>query len=84
MTTPKSSTLNSPSAVSADQNVSGDQAVPKEAAAAAGSGIEKTSPETNINTALGYQSSLLDQLNQNVISLISVNKDILRSSRMNA
>ena len=81
--TPKSSTLNSPSAVSTNKDIGGEQAVVKEPILALGSGIEKPVADSSINTALGYQSSLLEQLLLSTNSLVSVNKDILKYSRVN-
>ena len=83
-TTPRSSTLNSPSAVSTDEKVGGEQAISKENSKATGTGIEKLPVDDGINTALGYQSSLLEQLLQGTNNLISVNKDILRYTRIQA
>ena len=82
--TPKSSTLESPSAVSTDKTVAGDQATGKEAAPANSAGIEKAAPGDSINTALGYQSSLLEQLLLSMQNSVSVNKDILKYARLQA
>lgn len=81
--TPRSSTLNSPSAVSTNPNVGGEQATAKEPIQPNAAGIEKPAPESSINTALGYQSSLLEQLLLSTNNLVSVNKDILKYSRAN-
>jgi hypothetical protein len=83
-TAPKSSTLNSPSAVSADPNVGGDQSTPKDAQAASSGGAEKPVTGSGLETALGYQSSILQQLLESNNSLISINKDILKYTKVNA
>jgi hypothetical protein len=82
--TPKASELNSPSQVSTAEGSKGEQATPKESIQANGAGIEKTSADTGINTALGYQSSLLEQLLLSTNNLVSVNKDILKYARVQA
>jgi len=83
-TAPKASTLNSPSAVSTIPGVGGEQALPKEAQAASSSGAEKPASGSSVETALGYQSSILQQLLESTNSLISVNKDILKYTKVNA
>ena len=83
-TAPKASTLNSPSAVSADPNVGGDQSTPKDAQAASSGGAEKPVAGAGLETALGYQSSILQQLLESNNSLISINKDILKYTKVNA
>jgi hypothetical protein len=82
--TPKSSTLNSPSAVSTDPAVGGDQSVGKEQSLPASTGTERGQANDGINTALGYQSSLLEQLLLSTNNLVSVNKDILKYARNSA
>ncbi len=81
---PKASTINSPSAVSTNPDKTGDQAVVKETTKPPGSGIEQASSKDSINTALGYQSSILEQLLLSTNNLVSVNKDILKYSRVNS
>ncbi len=82
--TPKASELNSPSQVSTAEESKGEQATPKDSTQASGTGIEKTTADTGINTALGYQSSLLEQLLLSTNNLVSVNKDILKYARVQA
>ena len=83
-TTPKSSTLNSPSAVSTDPNVGGKQAVGKDAQASTSGGAEKPTANSGLDVALGYQSSILQQILESTNNLVSVNKDILKYSRVNS
>ncbi len=78
---PKPSTLNSPSQVSAKPSAQGEQATAKEPSKPLGAGIEKPAPESSINTMLGYQNSLLEQLLLSTNSLVSTNKDILKYTR---
>lgn len=77
MTSPKPSTLGSPSDVSSKDTVK-EQSSPKDTNRPLSSGKEKQSPESNINNALGYQSSVLEQILLSTNSLVSVNKDILK------
>ncbi len=79
---PKSSTIDSPSAVSTDKNVGGDQAPQKESTKPSGVGTEKPVPNSGINTQLAYQNSLLEQILQKSDSLLSVNKDILKYAKV--
>lgn len=81
---PTASTLNSPSAVSTDPAVGGDQSTGKEQSLPASSGTERGQANDGINTALGYQSSLLEQLLLSTNNLVSVNKDILKYARNSA
>lgn len=82
LSTPKASTLNSPSQVSTKEGTSGEQSLPKDPTKALGAGIEKTAPETSINTALGFQTSILEQILLSTNNLISVNKDILKYAKV--
>jgi len=85
LTTPKASTLNSPSQVSAkggEENKPESQV--KEPSKPTGSGIEKPAAGSDINNMLGYQTSLLEQLVQSTNSLVSVNKDILKYTRVHS
>lgn len=85
LTTPKASTLNSPSQVSTkggDENK--PEAKVKEPSKPNGSGIERETSGSDINNALGYQTSLLEQLVQSTNSLVSVNKDILKYTRVHS
>jgi len=81
-TAPKPSTLNSPSQVSTAKDSAGEQSTAKDPTKPLGAGIEKPAPEASINTALGYQSSLLEQLLLSTNNLVSVNKDILKYARV--
>jgi len=84
-TSPKPSTLNSPSQVSTTDTGNAAQAEMKDkSVAAAGTGIEKTSPDNSINSMLGYQNSLLEQLVMSTNNLVSVNSDILKFTRVRA
>ena len=82
--TPKSSTLNSPSAVSTDKNTGGEQATVKGSTMLSGTGIERSTIDSNLSTTLSYQNSLLSELLTSTNDLLSVNKDILRISKRNA
>jgi hypothetical protein len=83
LTTPKASTLNSPSQVSTKpEGEVKPQAPVKEQSKPNGSGIEKPTSTSDINNMLGYQTSLLEQLVQSTNSLVSVNKDILKYTRV--
>jgi hypothetical protein len=81
---PKPSTLDSPSTVSTKAEETSDQAKPKEQTKASGAGNEKAAPDSSINTALGYQSSLLEQILLSTNNMVSVNKDILKYARVQA
>lgn len=78
---PRSSGLNSPSAVPAGGDTQAEKAVAKDPSKPVGAGIEKPPTDTSINTVLGYQSSLLEQLLLSTNNLVSVNKDILKYTR---
>jgi hypothetical protein len=52
-----------------------------ESSSAAGTGIEKSSSDVNINTALNYQNSLMEQLLHSINSMASTSKDILKYTR---
>jgi len=82
--TPKSSTLNSPSQVSSSPESNGTQSTTKETASASPGGTEKPATPGDVSTAIGYQSSLLEQLLQATNSVLSVNKDILKYAKVNA
>jgi len=79
---PKLSTLDSPSKVSTDSKPGTQSEVAAEPTRP-GAGIEKTAADGSINTALGYQSSILEQILLSTNSLVSVNKDILKYARVN-
>lgn len=79
---PAPSTLNSPSQVSTKPSVETEKAQAKEPTKSVGAGIEKPPTDSSINTTLGYQSSLLEQLLQSTNNLVSVNKDILKYSKI--
>ena len=81
--TPKPSTLNSPSQVSAASNTEGTQSTVKELTSASVVGTEKPATADNVSSAIGYQSSLLEQLLQATNSVLSVNKDILKYAKVN-
>jgi hypothetical protein len=81
---PVATTINSPSRVSTTPAVDGEQqAQPAEKTKATTTGIEKPVLDTGINSMLGYQSSLLEQILQSTQNLVSVNKDILKYARVN-
>ena len=70
--------------VSTTPAVDGEQqAQPAEKTKATTTGIEKPVLDTGINSMLGYQSSLLEQILQSTQNLVSVNKDILKYARVN-
>ena len=83
-TTPKKSTLNSPSKVSAiDTNGQTPKATTAEESVAPGT--EKKPVDTaNLGGMITYQSSILEQLLLSTNNLVSVNKDILRYTRASA
>jgi hypothetical protein len=78
---PKPSTLDSPSTVSTVVE-SSEQAPVKESTSSNGTGIEKTGSDSGINSALSYQSSVLDQVSQGIKDLISVNQEILKYAKV--
>lgn len=84
MTFPRASTINSPSQVSASTEKVGQQALPKEQSKPLGAGIEKPTSESSINTMIGYQSAILEQILLSTNNLVSVNRDILKYARVNA
>lgn len=79
----RTSTINSPSNVSTSANPA-NQVVAKEPNKPVAPGIEKSAPDTGINSMIGYQTSLLEQLLQSTNNLVSVNKDILKYSRVHS
>lgn len=83
MTTPRASTLNSPSKVSSSAG-SSDQAVAKEPSRPTATGIEKGPADTSINSMLSYQNSLMEQLVLSTNNLVSVNKDILKYTKVHS
>ena len=54
----------------------------KEPTKSAAAGIEKAPSNTNIDSMLSYQNSLLEQLLLSTNNLVSVNKDILKYTRV--
>ena len=80
---PKNTTVNSPSASTPSTN-NDNQATVKDAILPNSTGIEKSSPDSNINTAMSLQSALLEQILSSTNNLVSVNKDILKYARTNA
>jgi len=82
--TPKPSTLNSPSQVSSSPDTEGAQSTVKESTSASAGGTEKPATADDVSSAIGYQSSLLEQLLQATNSVLSVNKDILKYAKVNA
>ena len=82
-TAPKPSTLNSPSKSSPSEE-STSQSRAKEPAKASGPGIEKAPTDSGINSMISYQTSLLEQLLQSTNSLVSVNKDILKYTKVHS
>jgi len=84
---PSPSTINSPSAIPADPTGSTADTspmAPQASEAAVGSGIEKPPRTSDINSLLSYQSAILEQILLASTSLVSVNKDILKYSRVNS
>lgn len=81
--TPVASTLDSPSKSKAKE---GEKTVEPQKASEpirqAGPGIEKAKGDGDINSILRYQTSLLEQLVQGNESIVSVNKDILKFTRV--
>ena len=82
-TAPKPSTLNSPSKSSPSEE-SVPPAKAKEPGKASGPGIEKAKADSGINSMISYQTSLLEQLLQSTNSLVSVNKDILKYTKVHS
>lgn len=82
LSTPAPSTINSPSQVSTVAVIDSPKAEIKEPTRPLGTGIEKPSDDSGINTMLSYQTSLLEQIVQGMGSLVSVNKDILKYTRI--
>jgi hypothetical protein len=83
---PSPSTINSPSAVPATPaNTQADTTSPVAAEtsqAAVGSGIEKPPRTSDINSLLTYQSAILEQILNASNNLVSVNRDILKYSKV--
>ncbi len=85
--TPMQSQIASPSAVSVappSAQPAGATSTPQTSDAAVGSGIEKPAKNADINSLLAYQNSVSEQVLLGIQSLVSVNKDILKYSRINA
>ncbi len=85
--TPMQSQIASPSAVSVTPpsgQPAGATATPQASDAAVGSGIEKPAKNADINSLLAYQNSVSEQVLLGIQSLVSVNKDILKYSRISA
>ena len=78
--TPRETKIDSPSAVSTN-TPSPEQAQTKEVSKVVGSGIEKEQAAGSINSALSYQSSLIEQLVLSTKDVLSVNKEILKYTR---
>jgi hypothetical protein len=83
-TTPKPSTLSTPSQVSSAPDGDGKQAVAKDPTSASAPGTEKPATADNVSTAISYQSSLLQQLLETMNSMLSVNKDMLKYAKVNS
>lgn len=83
-TTPRPSTLNSPSQVSTNPSAINAPAAQKPDSKSVAGGQEKTNSNGDLSAALDYQNSLLTQLLQSTNKLISVNQDILKYSRVRA
>lgn len=81
LSTPKASTLSSPSQVSSKEPTTAPAgpAAPNNISSA---GKENTATDTSINSALGHQTKILEQLLTSTNSLVSVNKDILKYSKL--
>ena len=83
LSTPKPSELNSPSEVSTKQNAGKEGPVDaKKVDIASGAGLRKKNTSADINTVIGYQTSVLEQILQSTNSLGSVNQDILKYTRV--
>lgn len=83
---PTQSTINSPSAVSANEtkpDTDVSAGAPTVASAAVGSGIEKPPSTSDINSLMTYQNSISEQVLLGINNLVSVNKEILKYSRVN-
>jgi hypothetical protein len=79
---PIRSTINSPSAVSANpDNVSSTGSPSRAPSQQIGPGLEKPPATSDINSVLTYQSSILEQLLLSTNNNLSVNKDILRYAK---
>ena len=83
-TTPKPSTLSTPSQVSSAPDGNDKQSVAKDPTSAAAPGTEKPATADDVSTAISYQSSLLEQLLETMNSMLSVNKDMLKYAKVNS
>lgn len=83
-TNPMPTTISSPSAVTTKPETAKQVTAPapQESTTVAGLGTEKPAKTSDINSILGYQSALLEQLVQHLANLISVNKDILKYAKI--
>jgi hypothetical protein len=84
--TPAPSTINSPSAspTTAPNTPDTSSSQSTDTPASSSSAIEKPSNNSNINSLLSYQSSIMEQLLQTSTTLLSVNRDILKFTRLHA
>jgi len=84
---PAPSTVNSPSATSPAPNNTAEPNAPSApvpvASGSTGSGIEKPSANADINSLIAHQNAVLEQILIGTRDLVSVNKDILTTSRRN-
>lgn len=84
LSAPKPSELNSPSEVSTKPQAGKDGPVDaKKTDVTSGAGLRKENSAADINTVIGYQTSVLEQILQSTNNLVSVNQDILRYTRVN-
>jgi hypothetical protein len=79
---PKASAIDNLTSSPTKEDKKHEQARAKESALLISAGIEKSPTDTGINSMLGYQNSLLEQLLESTNSLVSTNKDILRYTRI--
>jgi hypothetical protein len=81
---PMPTTISSPSAITTKPEEAKKVVAPtpQESAIVAGPGTEKPARTSDINSILGYQSALLEQLVQSTNNLVSVNKDILKYAKI--
>lgn len=83
LSNPKPSELNSPSEMSSKQNAGKDGPIDaKKSDIASGTGLRKENSQADINTVIGYQTSVLEQILQSTNNLVSVNQDILKYTRV--
>lgn len=81
LTTPKTSSINSPSTSDETVETEAPSAPVMDEPLKTAGGIKQPSSGSDINTAIAFQSSLLEQLLLSTNNLVSINKDILRATK---